>query len=180
MAALVRFPLPIAQPCAIFKSFSSSARPMLFSSMLFVPRNNVLQGESHYRRFSSVRDSVSDDGQEAAVPTSVPVRVAHELLQAGHRYLDVRTVDEFNAGHVVGAMNIPFLLKVGSGMTRNPNFLNEVAKAFRKDDEILIGCQSGRRSLMAAAELSSMGFNAVVDVAGGYSAWVNNNLPTEQ
>lgn len=25
-----------------------------------------------------------------AVPTSVPVRVAHELLQAGHRYLDVR------------------------------------------------------------------------------------------
>lgn len=28
--------------------------------------------------------------EAVGVPTSVPVRVAHELLQAGHRYLDVR------------------------------------------------------------------------------------------
>ncbi|KAK8951750.1 hypothetical protein KSP39_PZI004400 [Platanthera zijinensis] len=61
-----------------------------------------------------VRSLVTGAGQEAAVPSSVPVRVAHELLQAGHRYLDVRTLDEFNGGHVVGATNIPFMFTVGS------------------------------------------------------------------
>ncbi|KAL8200354.1 hypothetical protein R6Q57_011693 [Mikania cordata] len=47
-------------------------------------------------------------------PTSVPVRVAHELHQAGHRYLDVRTPEEFAAGHAVGAINVPYLFKLGS------------------------------------------------------------------
>ncbi|XP_022775472.1 rhodanese-like domain-containing protein 15, chloroplastic isoform X2 [Durio zibethinus] len=50
------------------------------------------------------------------VPTSVPVRVAHELHQAGHRYLDVRTPEEFIAGHAPGAINIPYMYKVGSGV----------------------------------------------------------------
>uniref|UniRef100_A0A803R7G9 Rhodanese domain-containing protein n=1 Tax=Cannabis sativa TaxID=3483 RepID=A0A803R7G9_CANSA len=49
------------------------------------------------------------------VPISVPVRVAHELLQAGHRYLDVRTPEEFSAGHAPGAVNIPYMYRVGSG-----------------------------------------------------------------
>ncbi|XP_010935203.1 thiosulfate sulfurtransferase 16, chloroplastic isoform X2 [Elaeis guineensis] len=125
--------------------------------------------------------SVSSNGSpEVVVPRSVPVRVAHELLQAGHRYLDVRTVDEFNAGHAVGAKNIPYVFKVGSGMMKNPNFLKEVLQAFEEDDEIIIGCDSGRRSLMAAAELSSAGFTGITDIAGGYSAWLQNGLPTDQ
>nr|XP_029124462.1 rhodanese-like domain-containing protein 15, chloroplastic isoform X1 [Elaeis guineensis] len=125
--------------------------------------------------------SVSSKGcPEIVVPKSVPVRVAHELLQAGYRYLDVRKVDEFNAGHAVGAKNIPYMLKVGSGMTKNPNFLKEVLEVFRKDDEIIIGCESGRMSLMAAAELSSAGFTGITDIAGGFSAWIQNGLPIEQ
>ncbi|RWV96493.1 hypothetical protein GW17_00040789, partial [Ensete ventricosum] len=49
------------------------------------------------------------------------------------------------------------------------------------------GCRSGKRSLMAAAELTSavsnsfsQGFTGITDIAGGYSAWVQNRLPTEQ
>nr|CAD1830602.1 unnamed protein product [Ananas comosus var. bracteatus] len=158
-----------------------------------------------------IRSMASDLSSEAVVPISVPVRVAHELLQAGHRYLDVRTVDEFNAGRPVGAINIPYMFKVGSGMSKNPNFLEEVSSVFGKDDEIIVvrmlihrflnfiyelsilylfplkhvlafrqGCQSGKRSLMAATELSSAGFTGVTDIAGGYSAWVQNGLPMEQ
>ncbi|EOX90729.1 Beta-galactosidase 3 isoform 4 [Theobroma cacao] len=56
--------------------------------------------------------------QATGVPTSVPVRVAHELHQAGHRYLDVRTPEEFSAGHAPGAINIPYMCKVGSGLYR--------------------------------------------------------------
>ncbi|XP_066374243.1 uncharacterized protein [Miscanthus floridulus] len=52
----------------------------------------------------------------AAVPLrSVPVRVAYELQQAGHRYLDVRTESEFSAGHPERAVNIPYLFRAGSG-----------------------------------------------------------------
>lgn len=62
-------------------------------------------------------------------------------------------------------------------MTKNSQFLEQVSAIFRRDDEIIIGCQSGRRSLMAAAELCSAGFTAVTDIAGGFSAWRENGLP---
>lgn len=83
------------------------------------------------------------------IPTSVPVRVAHELLLAGHRYLDVRyslslvfffgvlsfrgfffsefffmfvlvcrTPEEFSAGHAVGAVNVPYMFRLGSGLSK--------------------------------------------------------------
>ncbi|KAL6011815.1 hypothetical protein ACLOJK_002281 [Asimina triloba] len=111
---------------------------------------------------------------------SVPVRVAYELLQAGHRYLDVRTEEEFSRGHVEGAVNIPYMLKFVNGFTKNPNFLEEVVSHFKKHDEILVGCQSGKRSLMAAADLISAGFTSITDVAGGFSTWTQTGLPMEQ
>ncbi|XP_058090767.1 thiosulfate sulfurtransferase 16, chloroplastic-like isoform X2 [Magnolia sinica] len=113
------------------------------------------------------------------IPNSVPVRVAYELLQAGHRYLDVRTEEEFSIGHAIGAINVPYMLKFGNGLTNNPKFLEEVSSHFRKHDEILIGCQSGKRSLMAATDLLSAGFTGVTDIAGGFSAWTQTGLPTE-
>ncbi|GMP32108.1 hypothetical protein CsSME_00006016 [Camellia sinensis var. sinensis] len=120
--------------------------------------------------------TVGGNVESSAVPTSVPVRVAHELLQAGHRYLDVRTAEEFSAGHAVGATNVPYMFKVGSGMTKNPKFLEEVLLQFTKDDKI-IGCQSGKRSMMAATSLISAGFTGATDMAGGYAAWTQNGLP---
>ncbi|XWS29144.1 hypothetical protein CRYUN_Cryun24cG0003100 [Craigia yunnanensis] len=133
------------------------------------------------RRISVVRKKLSFCTKAAAtgVPTSVPVRVAHELHQAGHRYLDVRTPEEFSAGHASGAINIPYMYKVGSGMTKNPNFLAEVSSHFGKYDEIIVGCQLGKRSLMAATDLLAAGFTAITDIAGGYAAWTQNRLPTE-
>lgn len=178
MAAISHFPLPVTLSPPTLNGFHVPPPVIRFSFRKFAALPTVLRLEK--RHWSIFRSMVTGAGQEAVVPSSVPVRVAHELLQAGHRYLDVRTVDEFNAGHVVGATNIPFMFKVGSGMTKNPNFLEEVSKTFGKDDEILIGCLSGRRSLMAASELSSAGFTGLTDVAGGYSSWVQNNLPVEQ
>ncbi|CAL9768982.1 unnamed protein product [Musa acuminata subsp. burmannicoides] len=162
-------------------------RRSLPSLKTFIPASKLQAGfqqASSNKRPSFFRHGIGSTAtywnQARVVPTSVPVRVAHELLQAGHHYLDVRTVDEFNAGHATGAINIPYVLKVGSGMTRNPNFLVEVSSVFGKDDEIIIGCRSGKRSLMAAAELTSAGFTGITDIAGGYSAWVQNRLPSER
>ncbi|CAN6200474.1 unnamed protein product [Urochloa humidicola] len=40
-------------------------------------------------------------------------------------------------------------------MTRNTHFLEQVSRIFGKDDEIIVGCQSGKRSLTAATERCS-------------------------
>ncbi|RCV23249.1 hypothetical protein SETIT_4G284000v2 [Setaria italica] len=117
---------------------------------------------------------------EVVVPRSVPVHIAYELQQAGHRYLDVRTESEFRDGHPERAVNIPYMFKTGSGMMKNSHFLEQVARIFGKDDDIIVGCQSGRRSLMAATELYSAGFTAVTDIAGGFSSWRENGLPINQ
>jgi rhodanese-related sulfurtransferase len=109
---------------------------------------------------------------------SVPVQVAHELCNAGHRYLDVRTVEEYNAGHVEGSINIPYLVKCGPGMSKNQKFLEQVEAIFGKDDEIIVGCKSGKRSMMAAAELISAKFTGITDLGGGYMAWEESGLPT--
>ncbi|XP_020596003.1 thiosulfate sulfurtransferase 16, chloroplastic-like [Phalaenopsis equestris] len=153
MAVLTIFSFPITSPTPSVKRFHLSPPARLSSSNQFSHRRIVRRLQN--RRRSFVWSMFTDEEQGTVVPASVPVRVAYELLQAGHRYLDVRTVDEFKAGHVVGATNIPFMLTVGSGMTKNQNFLDEVSNIFGKDDEILIGCLSGKRSLMAASELSS-------------------------
>lgn len=55
------------------------------------------------------------EAKVAAVPPSVPVRVAYELQLAGHRYLDVRTEGEFGGGHSAGAVNISYMYSTGSG-----------------------------------------------------------------
>ncbi|XP_076903207.1 thiosulfate sulfurtransferase 16, chloroplastic-like isoform X1 [Bidens hawaiensis] len=64
-------------------------------------------------------------------------------------------------------------------MTKNLNFVEEVLSHFGKDDEIIVGCQLGKRSLMAATDLLSAGFTGVTDIAGGYAAWNQNGLPIE-
>ncbi|KAH7566208.1 hypothetical protein ACOSP7_022577 [Xanthoceras sorbifolium] len=126
------------------------------------------------------RSSLSRGNMEAVgVPTSVPIRVAHELLLAGHRYLDVRTPEEFSAGHASGAVNVPYMYRVGSGMTKNLKFLEQVSSHFGKYDEIIVGCQSGKRSMMAAADLLAAGFTNITDIAGGFAVWTQSGLPTE-
>ncbi|KAK1560725.1 hypothetical protein Q3G72_030167 [Acer saccharum] len=46
---------------------------------------------------------------------SVDVHAAKDLLSSGHRYLDVRTTEEFNKSHVNNSMNVPYLFKTQEG-----------------------------------------------------------------
>ena len=103
---------------------------------------------------------------------------AKSLLDSGegYVYLDVRTVSEFDAGHVPGAKNVPFLDidPARGGMAPNPQFVEIVAKNFPKDAKIICGCQRGGRSYKAAAVLLASGFSNVVDMRGGYGGEMDN------
>lgn len=92
--------------------------------------------------------------------------VTYEELQgklnskASFTLLDVRTLDEYNAGHIPAAVLLPY---------------DEIAQKAEKllpekDAEIIVYCRSGRRSAIAADELRKLGYTEVKDF-GGISRW---------
>lgn len=96
---------------------------------------------------------------------------AKELLDSntGYVYLDVRTVLEFDAGHVPDAKNVPVVEPDAFGrMQMNPRFVEIVEANFGKDVKSITGCQKGGRSIKAAELLLTAGFTNVVDMRGGF------------
>lgn len=105
---------------------------------------------------------------------------ADRFLESGSPYLDVRTPAEFAAGHPPKAINVDFL---GAG----EDFVQQVEKALpaaKADGKpIVIGCKSGGRSARAAAMLAAAGYNPggiLIDVQGGFDAWLSTGLPVEK
>jgi rhodanese-related sulfurtransferase len=82
--------------------------------------------------------------------------------------LDVREEWEFRRGHVAGARLIP--------LGQLPNRLAELPH----DKPLAVICEHGNRSLVAAHFLLVSGFPGAVSVAGGTSAWIRSNRPTEK
>ncbi|KAD0332305.1 hypothetical protein E3N88_44435 [Mikania micrantha] len=111
---------------------------------------------------------------------TIDVLKANDLLHtSNYRYLDVRTEEEFKKGHVdfKDVLNIPNMFNTPEGRVKNPNFLEQVMQACTKDDHLIVGCQSGVRSVYATVDLLGVGFKHVYNMGGGYLAWVQNELP---
>jgi rhodanese-related sulfurtransferase len=100
-------------------------------------------------------------------PKALEARVAHAHLQDRTAFLlDVRGFDEFATGHAEGAACIPLPdleRRVGELPTGRP---------------VLVMCQSGGRSALAAERLRALGMDNITDVLGGFSAWKQAGLPT--
>ncbi|XP_047965188.1 thiosulfate sulfurtransferase 16, chloroplastic-like [Salvia hispanica] len=105
---------------------------------------------------------------------NVDVHAARRLLHQGHTYLDVRTEEEFENGHVRNAINIPYKIITSEGMVNNPKFLDQVRAHFDKEDHLVVGCKSGVRSLYATIDLLKAEFKHVYNMEGGYVAWIEN------
>lgn len=80
------------------------------------------------------------------------------------KIIDVRTLNEFNNGHLE---NVLFYESLGS----NPNLIDKVVKDIPdKDSKILIYCRSGKRASKAAEILINNGYtNVSIVFRGGYS-----------
>ena len=89
-----------------------------------------------------------------------PVDFAESITKTENKLLlDVRTPEEFAAGHIENAQNINFY----------ENFEQNIA-SLDKDETIYIYCAKGGRSAKAAQILKENGFT-VIDLEGGYTAW---------
>lgn len=97
-----------------------------------------------------------------------PQQVVQMINRGKTVLVDVRTPEEFAAGHLRDAKNIPladFATRVG-----------ELDKS--KGKSIVIVCQSGARADKALGLLQKAGFDDVVGLEGGMTAWRAANLPT--
>jgi rhodanese-related sulfurtransferase len=81
-------------------------------------------------------------------------------------FIDVRTPAEYGSAHAENALNHPM------------ESLDVNNLPFSKDDEIHVICQSGGRSMKVCQKLEAAGFEKVVNVEGGTSAWLDANLPS--
>jgi rhodanese-related sulfurtransferase len=85
-------------------------------------------------------------------------------------YIDVRTEGEFQNGHVPAALNIPVVWPDPATRQMKPNkdFVKVVSAHFSKNKRIIVGCQAGGRSQMAANLLGEEGFEDVSNMHGGF------------
>ena len=101
------------------------------------------------------------------VPAVSVAQLRERLAAAPAPYLlDVREPWEFRQAHVEQAHLIP----LGELERR----VNEVPR----DQAVLVICQSGQRSMTAAAYLRQLGYADVSNVDGGTSAWIKQGYPT--
>ena len=108
--------------------------------------------------------TVEDIVKEAkAAITEIDVEKAKKLLDAAVTFVDVREPPEWAKGTITGALQIPRGLiewKVSS----------EAALANRSAP-VVVYCQGGGRSSLAVKVMQDMGFEQVMSLTGGYSAW---------
>ncbi len=84
--------------------------------------------------------------------------------------LDVRAPEEFAAGHLPGAVNIPY--------AQLPARISELPSAAHKD--IVVYCTSGGRSEQAIQRFLDNGYTRLLHLDGDLDAWLASKLPTEQ
>lgn len=71
--------------------------------------------------------------------------------------LDVRNYGEIKGGKVVGSINVPL------------NQLNDISEHLNKEDNYVIYCAGGYRSMIAASILQSKGFKKIINIKGGFN-----------
>jgi rhodanese-related sulfurtransferase len=112
-----------------------------------------------------VAEAVSDN----ALPATglvVPSVAAGLAVDDRITVIDVRTPEEFAAGHLEGAALIDFYAD---------SFATEIA-ALDRDETYLIYCRSGNRSGQAHVLMQELGFEQVYDLDGGVNAWSAQGL----
>jgi len=89
------------------------------------------------------------------------------LMNQGALVLDIRKPEEFAAGHVNGAKQLPS----DQILTAGENF-----KRF-KEKPVIVYCQSGSLAAAAVRQLNRQGFTKAFSLRGGFAGWRAENLP---
>ena len=96
--------------------------------------------------------------QQEAVYVNITAQEAKAIMDSeeGYIILDVREQDEYDAGHIPGAILIPY--------TQIAEKAEEILTD--KNQQLLVYCRSGRRSKIAAEELLKLGYTDIKEFGG--------------
>ena len=124
--------------------------------------------------FSSMAADAKVDSKTEAKPAVKNIKVADAAKLLAEKkevvVLDVRTPEEFNEGHLKGAVNINIQSKT---------FKEDVAK-LDKSKTYLVNCASGGRSTRACNAMGGLGFKDALNLEGGFKAWSAAGQPVEK
>jgi hydroxyacylglutathione hydrolase len=118
-----------------------------------------------YLTTSVLAEFTASGGELRRIPQSAVSTVAADLSAGRVHVIDVRGATEYAAGHLPGVPNIPL------------GYLTEHLDELPTATPLVLHCQGGGRSAIAASLLSARGFTNVVNMTGGYAAWVAEGLP---
>jgi rhodanese-related sulfurtransferase len=106
-----------------------------------------------------------------AINTSITVEEFEKKLSDGNAQLiDVRTPEEYNQGHLKGALNYNI---------NSSEFENQLSK-LDKNKPVLVYCLSGGRSGSAAEMMADKGFTEVYNMQGGIMKWIAANKKLDE
>jgi hydroxyacylglutathione hydrolase len=100
------------------------------------------------------------------IPQIQPADLAESLRHDRVTLVDVRNATEWQGGHIHGARHLPL------------GYLADRSGELPRETAIVLQCQSGARSAIGASLLRARGFERVINLTGGFSAWINAGLPT--
>ena len=86
------------------------------------------------------------------------------VLDKEVQLVDVRTQEEYNEGYIGDAINIDYF--------EQDDFAQKFDQ-FDKEEAIFIYCKSGNRSQKSSKILQELGFKEIIDLKGGYDAWID-------
>jgi pyruvate/2-oxoglutarate dehydrogenase complex dihydrolipoamide dehydrogenase (E3) component/rhodanese-related sulfurtransferase len=113
--------------------------------------------------FSTTKDPVMYSGMilDNAINRGRQLITPHELMKNRDSFtvIDVRSKDDYNKGHIDGAINIPH------------EELKETAKSFDKNKKYVVHCNKGTTGNAAQNLLLNLGFKEVYNLSGGYSQY---------
>ena len=107
---------------------------------------------------SSAQNTNSNTDHTVKVYRQITMNEAASIMKSEKDYiiLDVRRPDEFSAGHIPNAINVPNEI-IGT---------SEISELPDKNQLILVYCRSGRRSKEASQKLVDLGYTNVVEFGG--------------
>ncbi len=96
----------------------------------------------------------------------IDVTAATQIVNQQHGvFVDIRSPEEYNQGHIAQARNLPI------------DQIEARAQTLPKNKPLIVVCANGRQAGRAVAQLQSKGFENVVALQGGLAAWQEAGMP---
>ena len=118
-------------------------------------------GQTFQEHLSSVKKDIRE----------VAVEEVKRLLdeKSGVKLIDVREGEEYSTGCIPGAVSVP------------RGYLEmRIDDKAKRDEALVLYCQGGARSALAAKTLQDLGFANVASMAGGYGRWTDRGFPVDR